>query len=887
MQQKSKIELATDHWLGYDIHLRNETTDASDKRWFYFEIMYPQRNISANGSYALTEESFDSNIQFEWAQKDTIEVQTDYSYDYGDLATDDSETEVTDKKYINAGLSWKSEPMDEGDLDKQSLVFSLRHPSFEKDVTFKGTFYRGNVDLIRLGLVVDYSDDEMHLANVSAAVRDLSSIVGYRNYTIEILANHEASELALVGFGSIGSKNGHYEVSSYGSYKRGYLSLQDGAMITYLDLKQKDVKYYNSAPSRTRGIWVKIDVDHPVYSFNTTFEDSPTYDGIGNFTLDLHEKYILLNMIMTPDGSQRLKMNGAIPDNRQAFFDLYRDYEDIRVTDIAYYIKMNHSRLITSHFKWRPTLKSDVKVCMIHFYLTNTFINFLFFQEMIKDMITDYYNSLSEGLDYWVKIIYRETKESINDVYREAKPKVEGFLTDIEELSSLENDINGFISFVNASYEADDFYIRSVMNFTLTVLDELALKNHIASVPMIFKEMWQVLGESGQTLRKSILWLLDTLQKSYKNALEMISGILHGDALTHLSSLIESGVHKYDQFAKDLHKSFVKYVEKLYSTTTQTIQSYWERMLQSLQPSIMKALNYIEHVTWNISKEVLDFLYQRTDEIVNSPYFNQFHNITADLDRLYKDLVSNDAITNIKKYSVLVYKFLREKYFKLVPFGKELNELITELQEEVKGLEKLEFIQIIMKRFGELQAKAEWLAAEFQIEKRMHQLWLIMRNKMMLYGQTALEAESKHREAKTKFIFDPDVGVMDLEQKLPMSWHAFNETPQFIEIPEYQLVLEVQSFFTSSNFSLWNFIYEIHQAMDISTWLPPYSSHAVLVGSRHFITYDGDFVSLGLDYHMIDETRKEQECSYLLSSDFLDRNFTLLLEPSVIKLSEN
>lgn len=361
----------------------------------------------------------------------------------------------------------------------------------------------------------------------------------------------------------------------------------------------------------------------------------------------------------------------------------------------------------------------------------------------------------------------------------------------------------------------------------------------------------------------------------------MISGILHGDALTHLSTLIESGVKRYDQYAKDLHKSFIKYVEKLYTTLTSTIQSYWERMLQSLQPSIMKALNYIEHMTWNISKEVLDFLYQRTDEIVNSPYFNQFHNITADLDRLYKDLVSNDAITNIKKYSVLVYKFLKEKYFKLVPFGKELNELITELQEEVKGLEKLEFIQIIMKRFEELQAKAEWLAEEFQIEKRMHQLWLIMRNKLMLYGQTALEAESKHREAKTKFIFDPDIGIMDLEQKLPMSWHAFNETPQFNEVPEYQLVLKVQNYFAASNFSLWNFVYEIHQAMDISTWLPPYSSHAVLVGSRHFITFDGNFVSLGLNYHLIDETRKEQECSYLLSRDFLDRNFTLLLEPSV------
>lgn len=37
----------------------------------------------------------------------------------------------------------------------------------------------------------------------------------------------------------------------------------------------------------------------------------------------------------------------------------------------------------------------------------------------------------------------------------------------------------------------------------------------------------------------------------------------------------------------------------------------------------------------------------------------------------------------------------------------------------------------------------------------------------------------RYREAKTKFIFEPKTGIMHWEQKLPMSWHAFNETPKF------------------------------------------------------------------------------------------------------------
>lgn len=84
----------------------------------------------------------------------------------------------------------------------------------------------------------------------------------------------------------------------------------------------------------------------------------------------------------------------------------------------------------------------------------------------------------------------------------------------------------------------------------------------------------------------------------------MLSGILHGDALSHVSAFIESGVQKYDKFAKELHHQFIKYVEKLYTNLIETIQAYWERALQNVQPSIMKLINYLENMTWSVSKEI-------------------------------------------------------------------------------------------------------------------------------------------------------------------------------------------------------------------------------------------------------------------------------------------
>lgn len=266
---------------------------------------------------------------------------------------------------------------------------------------------------------------------------------------------------------------------------------------------------------------------------------------------------------------------------------------------------------------------------------------------------------------------------------------------------------------------------------------------------------------------------------------------------------------------------------------------------------------------------------------MDSPYFNKVSNFTQDLDRLYKDIMQNDAITNIKKYSALLWAFLKDKYFKLVPFSKEINDVYEELREEIKALEKSEHVQFVMQRVHEIQSKIEWLSNELQIERRTLQFWKMLKSKLMHIAQTALQADSRYREAKTKFIFDPDAGIIELEQKLPMSWHSFNTTPLFEEIPEYKLVGDIQSYFAGSNFSIWGIYYEYKRYMDPDNWLPPFKAQSLIIGSRHYLTFDNRLVALDVKYGMIQEDKKPDQCSYLLANDWFDKNFTLALEPSV------
>lgn len=159
-----------------------------------------------------------------------------------------------------------------------------------------------------------------------------------------------------------------------------------------------------------------------------------------------------------------------------------------------------------------------------------------------------------------------------------------------------------------------------------------------------------------------------------------------------------------------------------------------------------------------------------------------------------------------------------------MPFGKELNEVVTELIAELKKLQTLEAIRFVQNKINEIQEKLDWFADEFQVEKRAKQLWAMIINKINHYHETALQVEDKYREAKTKFIFNPDIGLLSLEQKLPMSWHAFNETPKFEEIRELNMLYDLQKRFGSTNISLYNVysMLDFRPVLDTKSLLPPF-----------------------------------------------------------------
>lgn len=53
-------------------------------------------------------------------------------------------------------------------------------------------------------------------------------------------------------------------------------------------------------------------------------------------------------------------MIGKIPDARNAVFRIWRNYDGVLIPDVSYYLKLNHSRLVTSKFIWRAELPDQL-----------------------------------------------------------------------------------------------------------------------------------------------------------------------------------------------------------------------------------------------------------------------------------------------------------------------------------------------------------------------------------------------------------------------------------------------------------------------------------------------------------------------------------------------
>ncbi|KAF4531743.1 hypothetical protein B566_EDAN015189 [Ephemera danica] len=764
LQHSSMLRVDPQSWLAYDLRVEDKTLDEETaEKHMEFNLRYPKRNVTLTGFYKLSAMKLTSEMIFYWDKNST-------------------------EKKVGAVVDWQklsTKPT------KQITSLSICHPSLEQDVKLSCELYADEKKMLDTKIDLVYSTDENKRLTIFGEMLNETNWKK-KEYTLKLGAKHPATSLDMMVEGNIKGDGQLYQTLNYARYKRSYLPLQTGRAYAKLNIPEKSLEVESITP-KERQYWKGwYSVAPPLYTVSYDAVPATNQNATGRFYLNIKEYDTALNLNSTEEGSLRnLHMRGNIPDARNAIFKIWRNYDGTLIPDVSFYLRLNHSRLITSKFIWRAELPEQL-VAGYH------------------KLSDDAWEGMYSTIDFWVQYIKSESMDAVYDIWGDAQPIVQGVLDDLSDIKDIENDMLLMCTYLNRSYHDNQFYIKDIVRLGDLLIDELSLRRHLENLPDVVNEIWAAMGESGESLRKSLIWFIETVKNTFEHLVEFLNKLMKGESTFEFTQLFDKLMESYDKFIKDLHLSFTVVIDEIMKYLSDSLREYWAMAQQIVAPTFLKLLHYAETAVWHAGEEVLDFFYEKQKEIQESPHYSKFAIFLRDLDAAWKDFTNNDAITNIQKYSTMFFNFAREKYIAIVPFGRELEDMMNDLVKELGELQKLSSI--------------EWLYVRFDVTTKLKNIVSFFHFKIHELTQTALTAENNNRKAKTKFIFEPERGIIEFEQKLPISWHSFNEKPNFEEIPEYKAMVEIHNYFSPTNKSLWHYYNEYKPYADITNWLPPFKA---------------------------------------------------------------
>ncbi|KAJ8665452.1 hypothetical protein QAD02_007114 [Eretmocerus hayati] len=135
----------------------------------------------------------------------------------------------------------------------------------------------------------------------------------------------------------------------------------------------------------------------------------------------------------------------------------------------------------------------------------------------------------------------------------------------------MHNDFERLKIYLNDSYNANNFHIKDFIAMFGYLYNQSAFHEKFQSLPKLINEIWDVMGESGLAIRNSITWVIETIKEAFNRSSEFISMILKGNLMYQITSVLEGFVVKYDMFVREVHISFIKYIEQMYKKIHQQL----------------------------------------------------------------------------------------------------------------------------------------------------------------------------------------------------------------------------------------------------------------------------------------------------------------------------
>ncbi|CAH2058175.1 unnamed protein product, partial [Iphiclides podalirius] len=831
LTQGSKVQWAEDVWINYDVHVTNMSVEETESQRVVVNVQYPLRKFALEALYRLQDALLEGHARLHW----DVREQNKSALLTGRWTGPPSPTPAPATATAPANT-----PAPAGAL--HNVLLTLSHPSFRKDVTLKGQYLTTPAVMSNVSIELQYSDYETEYLKLHSILMDNSN-GPTRDYKFALTCTHPSTNLALDMRSDLNVHSRWYYLDTFYRFQKSlfYEKLRSNRVL--VDLSNSAVNWERANETyfyKVNGSW---ELAYPSYKLRGV-----VFHPNGNDTafaeLSMVDRSLIAHYNSTDDISYHLI--GKIVDARSAEMNAWRDFDDVTTVDLASYIRLNHSRLLTSSVVWRPQVFGEARSRAV---------------ALLKLL----YAQVNETL-VLVKEAPMEAHQALRAIWVDAKPRIREFLDDLNDLHVIKDDLDEFERFLNESYEHNDFYVRDVVEFTYYVLDEMAIRNHLEGLPGFVNDVWGMMGNTSSSIKQSLTYVVESVKTAYSNFLESVSRVLEADLMELVSDKLETMIMQYDNFVRDLHMRLLQYWEETWVNATTRLSEYWRELLRSIEPLFFKMLHYTESFVFTVWKGAMDFFYNRTQELTDSPYFNYVSTFGHEMDRLYKDLVNNDLITNVKKYSKKLWSVMWEKVERYIPFKDEIRQLYSEFKSAWENFLKTPQVVYVREKYNEAYERLKWWYDYFMIGEAAHKVWGILYAKLTDMAKTALQYEEIHRTPKTKFVFDPRAGMVRLEQKLPMSWHAFNRTPDLAEVAEYRAVRDFVDDWLTSNRSIWSYYYEIRPYMDLNNVVPPFAGMAMMTAQGTLVTFDKEVFTIS------------ESGTFLLTKEYRQNNFTVLME---------
>ncbi|XP_006820902.1 apolipophorins-like [Saccoglossus kowalevskii] len=777
-------------------------------------------------------------------------------------------------------------------IKKHHLIdIIFKHPKLEEDLhlTTEAKFMDG-ADIFNIATSVVYSpkkEKEIYfltkLQNKSSLKEMRFALITearhlYNNVDIEL--NNEVSKSEDIYGASINLA--YKQEDKYNNVKlNSQVNKKDKTFILETENPLKNLKMEGRFENRSTS-------EHSIYFMTLKNTIDKTKEMINTIDINTRDRLFEITLHHNPERTEDYARFTAQFLNKTAIeVRAHRKINGERITDGLIYTRLNTSELLHTRLYWRPSMPYEIKerVQRMAESVKRT-VNEEIVQ-VLKEKYWDVYFKVNDEvrrITYEnqdnieeVKRLYSEINRKLKELYEENKPE---YREEFEKMQKTVKDkYNDILYKMEQKYE--DFRreyaeeLKETLKKTWSDIKDNSEEYYYDEIRPVVGEVKEAWEDVSYLAKKDLEDIREYWQEQLDELKEYLDDVkrdLMERYYSDVKPMVEKMRRQYEETKMDMKIRYIEYKQKLgdkWDELREKIERKWEDVRRTLKEKyegldrtkfyqIKDKYNRMTIRIEELKQEAREIFeeYKRSAKVTYQLYKQKWNYYIEDarnsIERRWEESTIKSWVDESKeKYDEIYYSALRKiEEIKRMP----------EYEEIVSLLELKEVPYIVLE-------EAKWAVKYWNVEENIKRAM----NETLTKGLGMLTDIKQYRQKYIKF--EPENGNLFVTIPLPVEIRSFETLPE-------DLSDAVSSCYLSGlgDIDLYQFFYTFKPTLDVFNWIPPFKTHAMIVGKQHYMTFDKKFYEYA------------GACSYVLARDFIDGNFTVIVNydrdsPKVVKKS--